>query len=257
MTQTGDLLRCVKCVNLLALSRLNSEEQLLTIDSVTTRKDDHVGEGLALRFLAKEMVRDPFGFLTIQGVPGNAKSLVLMAIVAEFCRVGRQGLYLNADDLVALLSPGDDVEVDGFAYVPGNPDANLNRLKRVDVLAIDEMDKIKWSGWQVQKVGALIEHRHRNAKSQVTLFAMNRHPDKWKPENNIDHLIDRWLDGRFNRYWPQDKARHLPPCLEQYKDNLQGVTRYYAPGFFQTKLPSMRKLQRRAEIELEQKEPAP
>lgn len=56
-----------KCTNLLKVSRLTEEEQTARIDDITTRMDDKYGEGLALRFLAKEMLRDPFGFLTIWG----------------------------------------------------------------------------------------------------------------------------------------------------------------------------------------------
>lgn len=242
---TSELVRCPQCSNLLDHSRLTDEEKRLVVDDIVTRNDDKTGEAIALRFLAKSMLQDPFGFLAIWGVPGNAKSLVLTTLVAEFCRRGRQAIYVNADDLVAMLSPGDDPEVDGFRYVPGNPDANLNRLKQVSVLAIDEIDKLKWTGWQIQKVGALIEHRHRNAEKLVTLFAMNKHPDKWPNAREVDHLTDRWLDGRFNRYWPKEKETFLPACLAEYKESIEGVTHYYAPGFFQARLPSMRRTQRR------------
>lgn len=249
-----DLIRCPQCTNLLAGSRLTEDEQHLCVDDIVTRNDDKTGEAIALRFLAKAMLQDPFGFLSVWGVPGNAKSLVLTTLVAEFCRRGTQAIYFNIDDVIAMLNPGDDTEVDGFRYVPGNPDANMNRLKQVPVLALDELDKAKWTSWQVQKIGALIEHRHRNASTLVTLFAMNKHPDQWSKGRGsdgksipveIDHLIDRWLDGRFNRYWPADKTSSLPACLAEYKESIGGVTNYYAPGFFQTKLPSMRRTQRR------------
>ena len=243
--EDGGIVRCPQCSDLLKSSRLTPEEQSARIDDITTRSDDKVGEALALRFLAKEMLRDPFGFLALWGVPGNAKSLVLVALVAEFCRAGRESSYFNADELSALLSPGEDKEVDGFRYVPGNPDANLNRLKSVPVLALDEMDKLRWTDWQIQKIGALIDHRHRQSERLVTLFAMNSHPDGWKSAPLIGHIIDRWMDGRFNRYWPADKETYLPSCLEQYKDNVDETTRYYAPGFFKTQLPSMRRTQRR------------
>lgn len=242
-----EMIRCPKCTNLLDQSRLTEDERMLMVDDIVTRSDDKIGESIALRFLCKAMLQDPFGFLSVWGVPGNAKSLVLTTLVAEFCRRGKQAVYFNIDDLTAMLSPGEDPEIDGFRYVPGVPDANLNRLKQIPVLAIDELDKLKWSSWQVQKLGALIEHRHRNSSSLVTLFAMNKHPDKWGSANAIDHLIDRWLDGRFNRYWPHDKDSFLPPCLEQFKEPVEGVTTYYAPGFFHTQLPSMRRTLRRTD----------
>lgn len=228
---------------MLAQSRLTEEERFGSVNDIANRDDDN-GEAIALRFLMKAMLQDPYGFLSVQGTPGNAKSMVLTILVAEFCRRGRQAMYFNINDLAALLSPGEDPEVDGFRYVPGVPDANLNRLKNVPVLAIDEIDKVKWSAWQVQKIGALIEHRHRNADKLVTLFAMNKHPDLWSA-GEIDHLIDRWMDGRFNRFWPKDQEHHLPACLAEYKESVGGVTSYYAPGFFNTKMPSMRRAMRR------------
>lgn len=246
-TASGELVRCTQCTNLLSLSRLTEAEKAMSIDDIVTRKDDTEKESIALRFLAKEMLRDPYGFLSIYGVPGNAKSLLLTALIAEFCRKGTHAVYFNADDVASMLSYGDDVEIDGFRSIPGNPDANMNRLKQIPVLAIDELDKLSWTDFQVRKIGALIEHRHRNASTLVTLFAMNHHPDTWKSRSaiSVDHLIDRWLDGSFNRFWPKDKEKSLPACLEQYKESRNGVTHYFAPGFFQTKLPSMRRTQRR------------
>ena len=51
-----------------------------------TRMDDKYLEGLVLRFLAKEMLRDPLGFLTTGR--WQREELLLVALVAEFCRSG-------------------------------------------------------------------------------------------------------------------------------------------------------------------------
>lgn len=242
----GKTVPCSQCADLLSKSRLTLEEQGMTVDSIGPRDDDQTGEDIALRFLGKEMLRDPFGFLSICGPAGNAKSLLLVALIAEFCRRGRQAVYLNADELVYLINPGEDKKIDGLPQaVTGEPGAMMRYFERVPVLAIDEIDKIGWTAWQVQRIGALIEHRHRNAERLVTLLAMNRPPEQWRNAGDVEHIADRLTDGRFRRYWPQDRELQLPSCLAEYKEAVNGVTVHYAPGLFQTRLPSLRRHLRR------------
>ncbi len=235
----GKAVHCPQCFNFLKASRLTLEEQALTADSIRPRPEDGTQEDVALRFLAKSMLADPYGFLSIYGPVGNAKSLLLTVLVAEFARAKRQAAYFNADDLVYLINPGETKEIDGLpAEVRGNPDAILNFVKTVPVLAIDELDKIGWTPWQVQRIGAIIEHRYRNAERLVTLLAMNRPPSQWRNASEVEHISDRLTDARFNRPWPQGKP--LPPCLAEYKENVDGVTIHYAPGLFRTRLGSFR-----------------
>lgn len=244
-SDTGRLVRCPQCADLLANSRLSHDEREHAIDDIAKRPDDAHGEAAALRFLGKEMLRDPFGFLGVWGQKGSGKSLLLTALVAEFCRRGRQAVYFNADEVVHMLHPGEDKEIEGLRHVPGNPDAMFAYLQRIEVLAIDEIDKLPWTGWQIQRLGALIEYRHRQSERLVTLFSMNKPPWNWKNAGEVEHIGDRLADGRFNRHWPQEQIGYLPACLEQCKDVIEGVTQYYAPGLFELKLPSIRRQLRR------------
>ncbi|MCC6454462.1 MAG: ATP-binding protein [Caldilineaceae bacterium] len=233
---TGKLVRCPDCTDWLAHSRLTPEEQAHTLDDIADRDDDSRGEMLALRFLGKEMLADPFGFLSIWGKKGGGKSLLLTALIAEFCRAGRNARYFNAGEIVSLLSPGDDKEIDGFRHVAGNPDACKAALKAVPVLAIDEVDKLKWTAWQVQQIGEVIEHRHRHAESLVTLFAMNRPPWEWQNAGEVEHIASRLSDGRFYRRWPDDKLRWLPKCAGSKPE---------LPGLFEVTLADIRPRLRR------------
>src|SRR5687768_17449049 len=54
------LVRCPDCTDWLAVSRLTVEEQHHTIDDINDRKDDQRGEMMALRFLGKQMLDDPY-----------------------------------------------------------------------------------------------------------------------------------------------------------------------------------------------------
>jgi DNA replication protein DnaC len=222
---------------------LTPEEREYMIDDLKDRPDDKRREVLVLRFLAKEMLRDPFGFLSIWGRKGGGKSVVLAALVAEFCRQKREAVYFNAGDIVTLLSPGEDKEIDGFRYVAGNPDANKRRLKEISVLAIDEIDKLTWSNWQIQQIGEVIEHRHRNAARLVTLIAMNKAPWEWNNATQVEHIASRLEDGRFCRQWPEG-IRTIPSCLRPDPNN---AGRYEAPGLFEVTLPDMRPMLRRSQ----------
>lgn len=231
----GQTVYCPKCTDWLTLSRLTAEEQAHTIDEIADRDDDPRGEMLALRFMGKEMLRDPYGFLSIYGKRGAAKSLLLTALIAEFCRRGRQAIYFNAAEIVSMLSPGDDAPIDGFRYSPGNPESSKRKLIDIPVLAIDEIDKIRWSAWHIQHIGEIIEWRHRHADRLVTLFSMNKPPWSWQNAEQTEHIASRLRDGRFNRRWPEDKAKWLPACAVDGE----------IAGLFQVTLPDIRPTLRR------------
>lgn len=228
------LVGCPACTNWLAFSRLTPEEQSYTVDSLADRKDDTRGEMMALRFLAKQMIDDPFGFLSIWGRKGGGKSLVLAAIVAEFCRRKRPAYYFNASEVVTMLNPGDEAGMGGDWK--GDMDACKRKLKDAPVLAIDEVDKIKWTPWQVQQLGEVIEHRHRYANCRVTLLAMNRPPQEWQNAGDVEHIASRLNDGRFYRKWPDDKMKWLPKCANGKPE---------LPGLFEVTLADIRPTLRR------------
>lgn len=231
----GKAIRCRECADWFKSSRLTAEEQQHTINHIADRVDDERDEMMALRFLGKQMLADPFGFLAIYGRKGGGKSLLLTALVAEFCRAGREAAYFNASEIVTLTAYGEDKEIDGFQKV-GSFGAAKELLKRLPVLAIDEIDKIKWSMWQVQQIGEVIEYRHRHADSRVTLFAMNKPPWEWSNVGDVEHIASRLSDGRFYRKWPDDKMKWLPRCA-----NVNGEL----PGLFEVTIPDVRPMLRR------------
>jgi chromosomal replication initiation ATPase DnaA len=241
----GKAVRCDKCTDWLRHSRLTREEQKHTIDDLTDRPgDDPRDEMMALRFMAKAMLVDPFGFFSIWGRKGGGKSMILTALIAEFARAGQQAVYFNASELVTLVSYGDDKEVDGFQKV-GSYDAYKQRLKDIPILAIDEMDKIKWTPWQVQHIGEIFEHRHRNVETHVTLLAMNRPPEQWSNPDDVEHIASRLRDGRFNRLWPDEYKDDVPACAHKRMGNKGELLGYELPGLFEVTLPDIRPTLRR------------
>lgn len=229
----GKAARCTQCTDWLAHSRLTAEEREHKLADIANRPDDSRGEIYVLRFLGKSMLEDPFGFLSIYGHRGGGKSLLLTALVAEFCRRRREAVYFNAGDIVTMLSAGEENEIDGFLVV-GNYESAKKRLKAIPVLAIDEMDKIRWTPWQIQQIGEVIEYRHRNAARLVTLFAMNRPPWQWNNSGDVEHIASRFRDGRFHRRWPDGVKK--PAYLAGSTD---------VPGLFEVTLPDIRPTLRR------------
>ena len=93
--------------------------------------------------------------------------------------------------------------------------------------------------WKAGKIGELIDHRHRNAATLVTLFAMNKPPTQWTGSERVGHLNSRLHDGMFNRLW--DSQYTLPPCLNKFtRINGHKKQEHYAPGFFVVNLPDAR-----------------
>lgn len=242
----GKPIRCTACANYLAGSRLTLDEQRITVDTMSSRTEDTQGYITAMRFLAKEMLRDPFGFLSIAGVKGAGKSLLSVALVATFARSGREATYYTASEIAAKLTDWNSESGD----IPGDPAQFCERLKRTPVLAIDEIDKVKWSQWMVRTLGDVLDYRHRNAATHVTILTMNHGPAQWPTEPGvyIEHIASRLSDGRFHRFWPVAIRDRLPPCLEKHFDtDADGTRRHYAPGLFFVDLPDARPGLRRRE----------
>lgn len=231
----GRAIRCAACADWLKESRLTVEERTHTIDHLTERADDQRGEMMALRFMGKQMLQDPYGFLSIWGRKGGGKSLLLTALVAEFCRAKRRAVYFNSGEIVTMLQPGE--EGVGGEW-KGDADACKRRLKEIPVLAIDEMDKIKWTAYQVHHIGEVIEHRHRHAETHVTILAMNRPPWEWSNAGEVEHIGSRLMDGRFTRRWPEQHKHRIPPCA------INGEI----PGLFEVTLPDIRPTLRRGDV---------
>jgi hypothetical protein len=240
----GKLVRCGACANYLATCRLSTAEQRLTIDDLKGRPGDEHGYALVMRFLGKQMLADPFGFLSVTGVKGAGKSMISAALVATFARNGRDAVYYTASEIAAKLTDWSGESAD----IPGDPSKFCERLKRAAVLAIDELDKIRWSQWIVRTLGDVLDYRHRHAEELVTILTMNHGPERWPTEKGvyIEHIASRLADGRFNRFWPEAHRAKLPACLANYYDvDAEGNRRHYAPGLFVVSLPDVRPSLRR------------
>ena len=138
---------------------------------------------------AKRLIEQDYGWLYIYGGPGNAKSEVLKAIVNAFNTAGRgPAMYTSLgailDYMRLTMSSNNNLEYYN----------ELERLKNIKILAIDEMDKPQETGWMEDFRFHFMDARYISAvnRQTVTVFAGQTNPQSFG-----DVLYDRIRDGRF------------------------------------------------------------
>lgn len=186
--QFGRLIRC-KCKaqedaqRQQRLSGLSERERRIRLADIDTSRP-----GTARMVAAcHEFLARPSQIVTIYGGPGTGKTTALMAVINHSREAGKQAVYVRMFDLIAYIQAG----------FRDNEDDNYSRLIRysreIEILAIDEFDKVSMTEWQQIQISALMEDRQRLAEDgQVgTLIAMNG-----EPANLPDWIYSRLRDGR-------------------------------------------------------------
>lgn len=146
----------------------------------------------------------PQGFLTIYGTSGNAKTAALQACVNELLSVGVEAVYVTAFDLISHIREAFDNtgEVKGqSAY------ERLLRFASVPFLAIDELDKVRRTGWVDEQLTDLIDRRYRlGVSGEVgTVVAMNAAPSEVLPY----WIVSRMSEGEIIVNNDSDLRSHL------------------------------------------------
>ncbi len=152
----------------------------------------------AMMQAAKDMIDDPYGWLYIWGGPGNAKSEVLIALANQLSKsTGKSVLYTKLSKIIDFMR-------DSFAaktrqrkgdYFDLSYIERFQKLIDVEILAIDEMDKVKNNTEFANDFRFdFLDDRYRSgvAGDSITLFAGNENPATF-PEA----IFDRIGDGRF------------------------------------------------------------
>lgn len=157
----------------------------LTGDELAQRLDDvrPAGPGTAQMLSAARLFLDePAGMLTLWGGVGNAKTLILQAVVNECIMRGMMAVYVTMLDLLDYIREAYNDQTDSAWR-------RLDRFATVPVLAIDEVDKVKASDWTIERESALIDKRYRLGISRRagTLLAMNKDP----------HTLPEWISDRL------------------------------------------------------------
>lgn len=190
--QFGKAIRC-ECKaqedaqRLQRLSGLHESERKIRLADIETSRP-----GTARMVNAcKDFLAYPFQIVTIHGGPGNGKTMVLQAAVNQSLESGKRAIYVTSFDLIsyirAAFNPQDKKVIDEDAY------SRLRRFEEIEILAIDEFDKVRMTEWVQEQITDLIDRRYRLAlEGQAgTLIAMNG-----DPVNLPDWIYSRLRDGR-------------------------------------------------------------
>jgi DNA replication protein DnaC len=144
-----------------------------------------------------EFVSHPRGWLYIWGGPGNAKSIMLKALVNEMALVHKTSVYIKFTRIVDFMREAFSQRSVDTAADPFGGASTLTRfdsLKRIEFLAIDEMDKARSTPYVDEFRFDFMDERYTQALNgdTLTVFASNSPPDAL-PEA----LSSRIMDGRF------------------------------------------------------------
>lgn len=152
---------------------------------------------VAMLSACQQLLDDRRGWLYVHGGPGNAKTVALMAMVNQINAAGQgPAMYIKFSGLLDYMR-------DSFrekAVRDNQPDATLgyvdrfNKILAVPFLAIDELDKIRKTGFADEFRFDFLDERYRQALrgDTVTVFASNEPPDSLPGA-----ICDRIYDGRF------------------------------------------------------------
>jgi DNA replication protein DnaC len=120
-----------------------------------------------MKSVGERFIESPNGFLSVFGPCGNAKTLLLQAIVNACISRGIEARYMTAHELLDHLREAFDPKVQETDI------GRIHRLAKVQVLCIDELDKAKNTEWAADMQNHLINERYRNARVLGTVFAWN------------------------------------------------------------------------------------
>lgn len=108
------------------------------------------------RFLAvaltacRAYAADPDGWLYLSGPYGGGKSHLAAATALALMDGNRSTAYASVPDLLDFIRTG---------YDSGEADARVQRLRRVDVLVLDDLGSEKQSDWTHEKLFMIVNHR--------------------------------------------------------------------------------------------------
>lgn len=206
-SQFGKLIQCnhpshsqERIKRLAHISGLHQQDTRRRLDDIKPN-----GENKEMLAVARQMIDNPLGWLYLHGGPGNAKSEVLIAIVNEINASDRgPAIYVKFSQLVNWMRDafGERNYRQKQMSQGVGPDTwqqlgyidRFERIKKIKVLAIDELDKARLTEFAQEFQFDFLDERYRQAihGETATIFAGQTPPDELP-----DPLSSRVMDGRF------------------------------------------------------------
>ena len=196
---------CVLVPHFLKNCGLNAEEQGWEMEYTSNLK----GRGNALKLMADVFESaQPAGFVGLFGPFGTGKSGIAKAAVAKACKMAVQGHYTMAQNIVVdSYSPfqNDDESKESSARI-------LKRYTDYPFLVIDELDAMSDTAHAVNFLRLILDARHRDKGSKVTVVISNRYP----------HDMDSKSVQVVLSVLKTDKVPTLPDNMRWLSSRLQG-----------------------------------
>lgn len=129
------------------------------------------------------------GWVYIYGSYGLGKSTLLQTMVAECIREKKKAKYIS----MAMIL--DDIRSTFSTQNPtGEFERKMDYYYNVDVLCIDEFNRVNRTEFADEKIHAIMDSRYRSAikGDSITVIASNVHPNEYDPA-----ISDRIHDNRF------------------------------------------------------------
>jgi DNA replication protein DnaC len=130
-----------------------------------------------------------YGWVYLFGGFGLGKTLALKIAIAEAIRAGSEAAYVRMAEILDHLRAA-------FAdSIQETESSRLNWWSGLPVLAIDEFDRVRSTGYGEERRFVLMDRRYEQAirRESLTLIASNTDPRRLP-----GYLYDRVRDGRFS-----------------------------------------------------------
>lgn len=173
------------------------QRKLEALDGLNDREREHTFETTKLARHQHEvrvaLSEAKTGMFTLQGRPGCGKTHYMHCVVNQARSEGRVAVYSTLPDLLDYLRA---------AFNPKNEEPYEERWKLLiscDVLALDELDEFNATDWAKERFLRLIDERHRNAHTQLTVLALNGEVDALPAK-----IVSRLKQGTVIKLAPVD-----------------------------------------------------
>lgn len=158
----------------------DEQDQAIRLADVAPNPDNQEMVAAAAAFLAR-----PRGWLYIHGGPGNAKTVILKALINELNLVGAgPARYIKFSKILNYIRD----------WKNSRYTERFENLKRIPVLGIDEFDKARMTEFAAEFRFDFLDDRYDQAiKEQTALIFASQEP----PDSLSVPLASRLKDGRF------------------------------------------------------------
>ena len=144
---------------------------------------------------AKRIMQDlaanprPVGFVTLYGEHGVGKTYLMKIAVNELRQAGIPAAYRTLAGLLSEARELYDEEVRRKSA-----ESLIDEYSSIQVLCLDELDKVKLTTWVQETVFRLLDTRYARMGDRLTVLATNKHPEELG--DALRYLISRMDDAR-------------------------------------------------------------